>query len=123
MLARVLIVDDAMFMRVGLKNILQGNGLEVVDEADNGEDAIAKFQQHKPDLVTMDITMPKMDGIAATREIKKLDPEAKVIMVTAMGQKHMVIQAIEAGARDFIVKPFQPDRVMDGVRKLLGLGE
>ncbi len=121
-LARILVVDDAMFMRVGLKNILQSGGHEVVAEAENGEDAIEKFKQFKPDLVTMDITMPKLDGIAATRAIKEIDPAANIVMVTAMGQKHMVLQAIEAGARDFSVKPFQPERVLAGVKKIVGEG-
>lgn len=117
---RVLITDDAMFMRVTLKNILTQNGYEVAGEAANGKDAVRLYQDLKPDLVTMDITMPEMDGIAALKEIKKLDPDAVVVMCTAMGQKNLVVEAIQAGAKDFIVKPFQPPRVLESLRKLVG---
>jgi len=117
MAKRILITDDALFMRVTLKNILSSNGYEIVGEAGNGVEAVKLYQQLKPDLVTMDITMPEMDGIAALKEIKKLDPNANVVMCTAMGQKNMVVEAIQAGAKDFIVKPFQPDRVLEAVGK------
>ena len=120
MAVRVLVVDDAAFMRMMVKDILSKNGYEVVGEAENGMKALEKYQELKPDLVTMDITMPEMDGITAVKEIKKLDPAAKVIMCSAMGQQAMVIEAIQSGARDFIVKPFQPDRVLEAVRKALG---
>lgn len=120
MATRVLIVDDAAFMRMMVKDILSKNGYEIVGEAENGVKAIEKFQELKPDLTTMDITMPEMDGITAVKEIKKLDPSAKVIMCSAMGQQAMVVEAIQAGARDFIVKPFQPDRVLEAVRKAVG---
>ena len=120
MAIRVLIVDDAAFMRMMIKDILSKNGYEVVGEAENGQKAVEKFQELKPDLTTMDITMPEMDGISAVKEIKKVDPNAKVIMCSAMGQQAMVIEAIQSGARDFIVKPFQPDRVIEAVRKALG---
>ena len=120
MARRVLITDDALFMRVTLKNILTKNGYEVVGEAANGKESVDLFQQTKPDLVTMDITMPEMDGIAALKEIRKLDPSAYVIMCTAMGQKNMVMEAISAGAKDFIVKPFQPEKVIEAVQKLIG---
>ncbi|HXH60919.1 MAG TPA: response regulator [Fimbriimonadaceae bacterium] len=119
MAKRILITDDALFMRVTLKNILTQHGYEVVGEAQNGTEAVKLFQQLRPDLVTMDITMPEMDGIAALKEIKAIDSEAVVVMCTAMGQKNMVVDAIQAGAKDFIVKPFQPDRVLEAVSKLL----
>ena len=114
---RILITDDALFMRVTLKNILTQRGFEVVGEAQNGRESVEMYQSLKPDLVTMDITMPEMDGLQALKEIKAIDPNAKVIMCTAMGQKNMVVEAIQAGAKDFIVKPFQPDRVVDAVKK------
>ncbi|MDD3159325.1 MULTISPECIES: response regulator [Sporomusaceae] len=120
MAIRVLIVDDAAFMRMMIKDILSKNGYEVVGEAENGQKAVEKFQELKPDLTTMDITMPEMDGITAVKEIKKIDANAKVIMCSAMGQQAMVIEAIQCGARDFIVKPFQPDRVLEAVRKVIG---
>lgn len=120
MAIRVLVVDDAAFMRMMVKDILSKNGYEVVGEAENGLKAVEKWQELKPDLTTMDITMPEMDGISAVKEIKKLDPGAKVIMCSAMGQQAMVVEAIQAGARDFIVKPFQPDRVLEAVRKAVG---
>lgn len=120
MATRVLIVDDAAFMRMMVKDILSKNGYEIVGEAENGAVAIEKYQELKPDLVTMDITMPEMDGIAAVKGIKKIDADAKIIMCSAMGQQAMVIEAIQAGARDFIVKPFQPERVLEAVRKAVG---
>lgn len=120
MAIKVLVVDDAAFMRMMVKDILSKNGYEVVGEAENGLKALERYQELKPDLVTMDITMPEMDGISAVKEIKKVDPNAKVIMCSAMGQQAMVIEAIQAGARDFIVKPFQPDRVLEAVRKAVG---
>ena len=120
MAVRVLVVDDAAFMRMMVKDILTKNGYEVVGEAENGMKALEKYQELKPDLITMDITMPEMDGISAVKEIKKVDPNAKIVMCSAMGQRAMVIEAIQAGARDFIVKPFQPDRVLEAVRKAVG---
>ena len=120
MAIRVLVVDDAAFMRMMIKDILSKNGYEVVGEAENGLKAVEKYQELKPDLTTMDITMPEMNGISAVKEIKKIDPGAKVIMCSAMGQQAMVVEAIQAGARDFIVKPFQPDRVLEAVRKAVG---
>jgi len=120
MAKRILIVDDALFMRVTLKNILTRNGYEVVGEAADGRESVEIYQSIKPDMVTMDITMPVMDGISAVREIKKIDPDAKIVMCTAMGQKNMVMEAVSAGARDFIVKPFQPEKVLESVRKLIG---
>ncbi|MGI6513404.1 MAG: response regulator [Syntrophomonadaceae bacterium] len=113
----ILVVDDAAFMRMMIKDILTKNGYSVVGEADNGLNAIDKYEELKPDLVTMDITMPEMDGITAVKEIRKRNPNARIIMCSAMGQQAMVIDAIQAGARDFVVKPFQPDRVLEAVAK------
>jgi two-component system chemotaxis response regulator CheY len=117
---RILIVDDAAFMRMMIRDILSKNGFEVCGEANDGAQAIEKFKELKPDLITMDITMPEMDGIHALKEIKKIEPNAKVIMCSAMGQQAMVIDAIQAGAKDFIVKPFQADRVIEAIKKTLG---
>ncbi|MET3697974.1 two-component system chemotaxis response regulator CheY [Bacillus oleivorans] len=117
---KILVVDDAAFMRMMIKDILTKNGFDVVAEAENGAQAVEKFKEHHPDLVTMDITMPELDGISALKEIKKLNSDAKVIMCSAMGQQAMVIDAIQAGAKDFIVKPFQADRVIEAIRKTLG---
>lgn len=117
---RILIVDDAAFMRMMIRDILSKNGYEVVGEAQDGSQAIEKYKELKPDLITMDITMPEMDGISALKEIKKMDGNAKVIMCSAMGQQAMVIDAIQAGAKDFIVKPFQADRVIEAIKKTLG---
>ncbi|WP_433749762.1 response regulator [Falsibacillus pallidus] len=116
---RILIVDDAAFMRMMIKDILTKNGFEVVAEAADGSQAVEKYKELKPDLVTMDITMPEMDGITALKEIKKIDGSAKIIMCSAMGQQAMVIDAIQAGAKDFIVKPFQADRVIEAIQKTL----
>lgn len=112
-----MIVDDAIFMRMKLKDILEKNGYEVVAEAQNGADAIEKYRAERPEIVTMDITMPEMDGIEALRGIKRIDPSARVIMCSAMGQQAMVMEAIQAGALDFIVKPFETDRVIDSIQK------
>ena len=120
MTKNVMIVDDAAFMRMMLKDILTKNGYEVVGEAENGAKAVEKYGELKPDLVTMDITMPEMDGISALKNIRSIDSNAKVVMCSAMGQQAMVIEAIQAGARDFIVKPFQADRVLEAVKKVIG---
>ncbi len=119
-MAKILIVDDAAFMRMMIKNILIKEGYKVVGEAENGAQAVEKFKELNPDLVTMDITMPEMDGISAVKEIMKINKGAKVVMCSAMGQQAMVIDAIQAGAKDFIVKPFQPDRVIEAISKVLG---
>ncbi|TXC91948.1 response regulator [Metabacillus litoralis] len=116
---RIMIVDDAAFMRMMIKDILTKNGYEVVAEAADGAQAVEKYKEHQPDLVTMDITMPEMDGIQALKEIKQINGSAKVIMCSAMGQQAMVIDAIQAGAKDFIVKPFQADRVLEAIGKTL----
>ncbi|HCZ07066.1 MAG: two-component system, chemotaxis family, chemotaxis protein CheY [Thermotogota bacterium] len=115
---KVLIVDDAAFMRMLLKDIITKAGYEVVGEASNGVEAVQKYKELKPDVVTMDITMPEMDGIQAIKEIKKIDPDAKVIVCSAMGQQAMVVEAIQAGAKDFIVKPFQHSRVVEALAKV-----
>lgn len=114
----ILITDDAAFMRMILKDIIVKAGYDVVAEASNGQEAVEKYKELKPDFVTMDITMPVMDGIQAIKEIKAVDPNAKVIVCSAMGQQAMVIEAIQAGAKDFIVKPFQSNRVIEALQKL-----
>ena len=116
----ILLVDDAAFMRMMLKDILVKNGYEVLGEAENGLKAVEKYKELNPDLVIMDITMPEMDGIDAVKEIKKINASAAVIMCSAMGQQSMVIEAIQSGAKDFIVKPFQADRIIEAVRKVIG---
>ncbi|MGO4494839.1 response regulator [Paenibacillus sp. 2RAB27] len=118
-MAKILIVDDAAFMRMMLKDILTKGGHDVVGEAENGLVAIQKYQELKPDIVTMDITMPEMEGVEAVKEIRKKDANAKIVMCSAMGQQVMVVQAIQAGAKDFIVKPFQGDRVLDAIRRAI----
>ncbi len=120
MAIRVLIVDDAIFMRNMIKDIFAGGGFEVVGEASNGVEAVDKYQQLKPDLTTMDIVMPFKSGIEATREIVQHDRNAVVIMCSALGQESLVMEAIEAGASDFIVKPFKADDVLTVVKKVLG---
>ena len=115
---RVLVVDDAMFMRMMLKDILSKNGYEVVGEAANGREAIEKYIELRPDLVLLDITMPEMDGLTALKEIKHIDPQAVVVVCSAMGQQNMVIEAIQNGALDFIVKPFQQNRVIESLKRI-----
>ncbi len=119
-MARVLIADDAAFMRMMIKNILTQNGHEVVGEAANGAEAVSKWTELTPDVTTMDITMPEKDGIAALKEILAANPAAKVIMCSALGQEAKVIESIRSGAKDFVVKPFQQDRVLAAVEKALG---
>ena len=116
----ILVTDDAAFMRMMLKDILTKGGYDVVGEAENGKVAVDKYNELKPDLVTLDITMPEMDGIAALKGIKAADANACCIMCSAMGQQAMVIESIQAGAKDFIVKPFQADRVLEAVKKAIG---
>ncbi len=113
----VLITDDTAFMRMTLRNVIQKNGFQVVGEAADGAEAVKKYVELKPDLVTMDITMPKMDGITAIREIVKIDSSARIIVCSAMGQKPMVIDALNAGAKDFLVKPFDAQRVIEALNK------
>ncbi|KLU65047.1 chemotaxis protein CheY [Desulfosporosinus acididurans] len=118
-MSSVMIVDDAAFMRMMLKDILTKNGVTVAGEAENGAIAVEKYMELQPDLTIMDITMPEMDGLQAVKEIVKRDPKAKIIMCSAMGQQSMVIEAIQSGAKDFVVKPFQADRVIEAVTKAL----
>ena len=120
MAKNILICDDAAFMRMMIKDILTKNGYNVVGEAENGAKAVEKYNELKPDLVLMDITMPEMDGIQALKKIKEIDAGALVIMCSAMGQQAMVIESIQSGAKDFIVKPFQADRVLEAVKKVVG---
>lgn len=120
MAKNILIVDDAAFMRMMIKDILSKNGYNVIGEAENGVKAIEKYNEVKPDLVLMDITMPEMDGILALKKIKEADASALIIMCSAMGQQAMVIESIQAGAKDFIVKPFQAERVLEAVKKVVG---
>lgn len=120
-MAKVMVVDDAAFMRMVLRTMLTEEGHEVVAEAANGLEAVQAYPTVRPDLVTMDITMPELDGVGALKEIQKIDPGAKVIMCSAMGQKAMVVDAITAGAKDFVVKPFQKERVIESVNKVLGI--
>jgi two-component system, chemotaxis family, chemotaxis protein CheY len=116
--ARILVVDDAAFMRVRAARVLQEHGHEVA-QAENGREAVKKYAEWRPDAVLMDITMPEMDGLTALKEIRRMDPSAKVAMVTAMGQQAIVMEALKAGAKDFVLKPFQPDRVLGALEKLL----
>lgn len=115
---RVLIVDDASFMRISLRKILENNGFDVIGEAKNGLEAISKYVTLKPDIVTMDITMPEMDGVEALIEIKKQDPTAKVVMISALGQESFVKKAVMSGAKAFVIKPYKEEYVLDTLRKL-----
>jgi two-component system chemotaxis response regulator CheY len=116
---RILIVDDAAFMRMAIKNMLVKHGYEVADEAENGQIGVSKYKDLKPDLVTMDITMPEMDGLSALKQIMDFDPNARVVMVSAMGQEQMVMEAIKSGEKSFIVKPFKEDHVIQTLSKVL----
>lgn len=120
MAKNILICDDAAFMRMMIKDILTKNGYNIAGEAENGVKAVEKYSETKPDLVLMDITMPEMDGIQALKKIKEADANACVIMCSAIGQQAMVIEAIQSGAKDFIVKPFQAERVLEAVKKVVG---
>ena len=120
MSSTVLVCDDAVFMRTMVSDILSQAGFTVVGEAENGKQAVEKYQQLKPDLVTMDIIMPEMGGIEAVKAITNFDPQARVLMCSAMGQQALVAEAIQAGAKDFVVKPFQPSRVLEAVQRVLG---
>jgi two-component system, chemotaxis family, chemotaxis protein CheY len=118
-MARVLVVDDAAFMRKLLTDALVSGGHEVVGEAGNGIEAVARWQELRPELTTLDITMPEKDGLAALAEIMAIDPSAKIIMCSALGQEGKVLEAVKLGAKDFVVKPFQPPRVLEAVDKAL----
>jgi two-component system chemotaxis response regulator CheY len=115
----VIVVDDAAFMRATLRDIFSRNGYKVLGEAKNGIEAVALFEVHKPDLVTMDIVMPEMGGIEAVKRIIEKAPSARIIMCSAMGQQSLVIEAIQAGARDFVIKPFQASRVLEAAARAL----
>ena len=117
---RILITDDPAFMRLLLQKILTENGYEVVGEADNGKEAVRLFERHRPDLVTMDITMPILNGVEALKRIRAIDPDARVLMVSAMGQKNMVMQALREGAQGFLIKPFEKEKVLQAVAEVLG---
>jgi two-component system, chemotaxis family, chemotaxis protein CheY len=116
----VLVCDDALFMRTMVKDILSQAGFTVVGEAENGQQAVEQYKKLKPDLVTMDIIMPEMGGIEAVKKIMEADPQARILMCSAMGQQALVLEAIQAGAKDFVVKPFQPSRVLEAVQRVLG---
>lgn len=118
-MARILVVDDAAFMRKVLTDALTGGGHEVVGEAANGNEAVARFQEFHPDLTTLDITMPERDGLEALRDILAADPAAKVIMCSALGAQDKVLEAVKLGAKDFVVKPFQPERVLEAIGRAL----
>ena len=118
-MARVLVVDDAMFIRHIIGDLLKQHGHEVVGEAANGQEAVDRYRELKPDVTTLDITMPEKDGLAALKEIIELDPSARVIMCSALGQESKVLESIKLGARDFVVKPFKPERVQEAVTKAL----
>jgi two-component system chemotaxis response regulator CheY len=119
MKARVLVVDDAIFMRRMISDILKASGMEVAGEAENGSDAVEKYNELKPDLVTMDIIMPEMNGIEAVKKITSRDPKAKIVMCSALGQQALVQDALAAGAEDFLIKPFNPSRVIEVIAKVL----
>lgn len=116
---RILIVDDAAFMRMMIKDIVTRNGYEVVGEASNGREAVESYKLHRPDLVTMDITMPDMNGIEGVKAICSVDPDANIIMCSAMSQQHLVMEAIQAGAKNFIVKPFKQEQLLQTIKKVL----
>ncbi|MBC8015167.1 MAG: response regulator [Sporomusaceae bacterium] len=118
-MARILVCDDSAFMRMMLKKVLIDNGHEIVGEAGDGMEAVQLYRQHKPDLATMDITMPKMDGIQAVAHIHEENPLARIIMVTALGQRAVITDALKAGASDFIVKPFDAEQVIETINKVL----
>jgi len=118
-MAKILVVDDAQFLRVRISKMLQADGHEVI-EAENGVIAVQSYKANKPAIVLMDITMPEMDGLTALKEIRAYDPNAKVVMLTALGQESVVLEAIKSGAKDFVVKPFERERVMRAINKLVG---
>jgi len=121
MAVNVLIVDDLAFIKIVLRDILEKAGFRVIGEASNGEQAITMYQDTRPDVVLMDITMPGMDGLTALKKIREIDQEARVIICSALGQQQLIVQAIQLGAKDFIVKPFQPQRVVSSLKKALDI--
>jgi two-component system chemotaxis response regulator CheY len=120
---KVMVVDDTAFMRYRMRDILEDLGIQVVAEAKNGKEAVDLYVRERPDLVTMDITMPEMDGVTAVKRIIELHSTAKIIMCSAMGQRQMVVDAIRSGARDFVVKPVQKERIQEAIYKVLGIKE
>jgi two-component system, chemotaxis family, chemotaxis protein CheY len=121
MAVNVLIVDDLAFIKIVLRDIIEKSGFRVVGEASNGEQAITLYQDTRPDVVLMDITMPGMDGLTAMKKIREIDPAARIIICSALGQQRLILQAIQLGAKDFIVKPFQPERVVSALKKALDI--
>jgi two-component system, chemotaxis family, chemotaxis protein CheY len=121
MAVNVLIVDDLAFIKIVLRDIIEKSGFRVVGEASNGEQAISLYQDTRPDVVLMDITMPGMDGLTAMKKIREIDPAARIIICSALGQQRLILQAIQQGAKDFIVKPFQPERVVSALKKALDI--
>lgn len=119
-MAKVLVVDDAAFMRMTIKKMIEPDGYTIVGEAGNGVEAVQKYMELQPDVVLLDITMPEMNGVDALKRIKEFDPKAKVIICSAMGQQAMVAQAVQSGAKDFIVKPFERDRLIAALKRVLG---
>lgn len=119
-MAKILVVDDAAFMRMTVKEALKKGGYTDVEEAADGNEAVEKYKEMKPQLVIMDITMPEKDGLQALKEIREFDPQAVVIMCSAMGQESMVVEAVKSGAKDFVVKPFKPDRILKTVSSIIG---
>jgi two-component system chemotaxis response regulator CheY len=117
----ILIADDLQFIKLVLRDLVEKAGFRVVGEASNGEEAIELFQDKRPDIVLMDITMPKMDGLTALKKILKIDPGANIIMCSALGQQTLIVQALQMGAKDFIVKPFRPERVVSSIKKILDI--
>ena len=120
MAKKALVVDDASYMREVIKDILSKNGYEVVGEAENGKEAVTKYSQLKPDFVTMDIVMQEKSGIDGVKEIMKIDENARILMVSAMGQQQMVVEAIQAGAKGFVIKPFKPEVLLEEVNRIVG---
>jgi two-component system chemotaxis response regulator CheY len=118
---KILIADDLKFIKLVLRDLVEKAGFRVVGEASNGEEAVELYQDERPDVVLMDITMPKVDGLTALKEILKIDPEAKVIMCSALGQQSLIVQALQLGAKDFIVKPFRDERVIASIKKILDI--
>ena len=121
MAVNILIVDDLAFIRIVLRDIIEKAGFRVIGEASNGEKALALYQDTRPDVVLIDITMPGMDGLTALAKIREIDPAARVIICSALGQQRLIVQAIQLGAKDFIVKPFQPQRVISALKKALDI--
>lgn len=120
-MAKILVVDDSQFIRTLLRRILTGRGHVIAGEANNGNEAVEKFAKLRPDLVTLDIVMPKLNGLEALKRIMQIDPQAKVVMVTALGQEPLAIESVKLGASDYIVKPFKPDQVVESVEKVLNV--